>query len=126
MYISSQVLDLLISKLVIEYNGTHNSDPKSSLWGRRAYWRIYMHGHGFAGKITTPVKSINPKPATLQKLFRAELRKRFEAVQMQCCTDHYGQIYQQTADPYSVLPLLKAVEGKYLDIELRQAAQASA
>lgn len=121
MYIQNDILDLMISKLTIEYSGTHNSDLKNPLWGRRAYWRIFMQDYGFVCKITAPVKSINPTQKTLNKLFRAELKKRLNAIDTIVQTDHYSQIHVIEIDPYSVRTLLKCVQGKYLNLEKKTA-----
>lgn len=122
MYIDNALLDLIIASplVTIEYSGTHNSDPKAPLWGRRAYWRVYIQGSGFAFKITAPVKSISPKKATLDKLFKAELKNRFEAIGEHFTTDHYGRMQVEYRDPYSVKQLLKVAEGYYYDMYSRQ------
>lgn len=127
MYISDYLLDLVIKCVRVEYNGTHNSDRENPLWGRRAYWRVYMPSYGFACKITAPVRSIKPKQATLDRLFREELKRRFEAIHECVETDHYGQVQVVWRDPYSVRKLLEVVEGKFYwlierDLE-RQAAK---
>ncbi len=115
MYISNSLLELIISRCTIEYNGTHNSDRNNPLWGRAAYWRVYVPGIGFACKITTPVKSINPKQKTLDKLLRAELRKRIEAIQETCETNHYGEVQVFMRDPYSVRSLVESIDGAYTE-----------
>lgn len=113
MYISDSLIELIISRCTIEYNGTHNSDRKNPLWGRAAYWRVYVPGYGFCCKITAPVKSINPKQKTLDKLLRAELRKRIEAIQETCETDHYGEVHIYMLDPYSVRRLVESIDKAY-------------
>jgi hypothetical protein len=120
MYIENAILDLLISKLTIEYSGTHNSDTKNPLWGRCAYWRVFAQDQGFVCKITTPVKCINPRPETLKKLFRAELKKRFESIHERFTSNHYGEMHLEYRDPYGVKPLLKLLERKYYDLELKK------
>lgn len=112
MRISDYLLNVIISELRIEYNGTHNSDPKSPLWGRCAYWRIYL-GDTYINKITAPVKSINPKQATLNRLLKLELKKRINAIEESLECSHYGEIVKVFCDPYSIMPLIKAFEGRY-------------
>jgi hypothetical protein len=119
MYIDNHLLDILISTLKIEYNGTHNSDPESPLWGRRAYWRVYLADGSYSAKITAPVKSINPRPATLAKLFRAELKRRIESIHERCTTDHYGNIQIEYRDPCSVKRIVESITNKYVDIHFR-------
>ncbi len=115
MYIENSLLDLIISKLTIEYSGCHNSDSKNPLWGRAAYWRIYV-GDTYIAKITTPVKSLEPTKKTLDKLFRAELKKRIEAIHERFTTDHYGNMQIEQRDPYSMKRLLGMFENKYYDL----------
>jgi hypothetical protein len=122
MYIENSALDLLIKTLRIEYSGTHNSDPKAPMWGRRAYWRLYL-GDTYIAKVTAPVKSLQPKQITLDKLLKAELRKRIEAITERLQFDHYGQMQIVALDPYSVRRLVESLEGKYIDIEMRKHAQ---
>lgn len=113
MKIYDSLIDLILSRCKVEYNGTHNSDPKSPLWGRRAYWRVSIPGYGFCCKITAPVKSINPKQKTLDRLLRAELRRRIEEIQEICETNHYGEVSIYMRDPYGVRPLVNAISGAY-------------
>lgn len=122
MYIDSALLDLIIASplITIEYSGTHNSDPKAPLWGRRAYWRVYIQGSGFAMKITAPVKSINPSKKTLAKLFKAELNKRFNEIHERFTTDHYGRMQVEYRDPNNIRQLLKVAEGYYFDLYSKQ------
>lgn len=115
MRISNSLIDLILSRCTVEYNGTHNSDRNNPLWGRHAYWRVSVPGYGYCRKITAPVKSINPKQKTLDKLLRAELRKRIEAVQETCETNHYGEVCIYMTDPYGVRPLLNAIDGAYTE-----------
>jgi hypothetical protein len=114
MYIQESVLNLIISKCTIEYSGTHNPDPKHPLWERRACWRVFVPNYGFACKITTPVTSLNSTKKTLDKLFKAELRKRIEAIQETCTTDHSGMVVVFTIDLHSIRSILKCVEGSYV------------
>lgn len=123
MYIDNALLDILIKTLVIEYNGTYNSDPKNPLLGRAAYWRVYLEGYGFVCKITTPVKSIKPKQATLDKLLRAELKKRIEAIHERATTNHYGEIGIEYRDPYNVRRLVESLERKYIQIYFKNSNQ---
>lgn len=116
MRIYDEILDAIIENIKIEYNGTHNSDKDSPLWGRCAYWRLYHLDGEYISKITTPVKSIRPAKATLDKLLKAELKKRIEAIVEHCETDHYGQVHIYMRDPYSIRSILKVVEGQFLDI----------
>lgn len=115
MHIWETLLDCLISQIKIEYNGTHNSDPSAPLYGRRAYWRLYLSDGTYVCKMTTPVKSINPKQRTLDKLFKAELKRRIEAISEHVTTDDYGRVQIEYRDPYSVKRLLDAIVGKYYD-----------
>jgi len=109
MYIQNTIIEFILTQVEVEYSGTHNSDPKAPLYGRCAYWRIYLDG-SFVCKITTPVKSINPKPATLHKLLVEELSKQFRAIQDRIETNEWGQIWRQHSDPYSVEKLLSVVK----------------
>lgn len=117
MYISNSLIELIISRCTIEYSGTHAPYcPKlgnKGLWGRAAYWRVYMPRYGFACKITAPVKSLNPRKATLDKLLRAELRRRIEAIQETCETNHYGEVCVYMKDPYSMCVLVESIQGAY-------------
>lgn len=115
MYIQDSLLDLLISQLTIEYNGTHNADSKNPLWGRHAYWRVYLNG-SFVAKITTRVHSINPRPETLKKLFKAELKKRIGAISETVEADHYTQVYILQRDPYGVRRLVEHLKGQFYDL----------
>jgi hypothetical protein len=113
MYVSDYLLNLVIKTITVEYSGTHCPDPKNPLYGRCAYYRLYTPGGGFACKLTFPVKSLNPKQATLDRLFKAELKRRFEAIHERLDTDHYGQMSVVWRDPSGVRVLLKHLEGKY-------------
>lgn len=119
MYISNSLLELIINRCTVEYNGTHTPWSKEygnkGLYGRCAYWRVYAPGLGFICKITTPVKSINPKQKTLDKLFRIELRKRIEAIQETCEINHYGEVNISMRDPYSVRSLVNSIDGAYTE-----------
>lgn len=119
MYISNSLIELILSRCTVEYSGTHAPHcPKlgnKGLWGRAAYWRVYVPGVGFTCKITAPVKSINPKQATLDKLLRAELRKRIEAIQETTELNHYGEVETFMRDPYSVRRLVESIHGAYVD-----------
>lgn len=118
MTIPNSLIDLIISRCTIEYNGTHapwsQEHGNNGLYGRHAYWRVFVPGIGFCCKITAPVKSINPKQKTLDKLLRAELRKRIEAIQEHVETDHYGQLYIAMRDPYSVRRLVESIDKAYV------------
>lgn len=117
MYIGDHVLDFLISQLVIEYYGTHNSDQKNPLWGRHAYWRVYLKDGTYIAKVTVPVKCIKPGAALQARLLKAELRKRLEAIGEVCEYDHYGMVQIGTSDPYGIRSILSAIEGKYWQFE---------
>lgn len=122
MYIEQSLLDLLISKLRIEYNGCHspNHGDGQTLYGRAAYWRVYDSDGTYLAKITTPVKTMEPKPKTLEKLFRAELQKRIEAIHERCTTDHYGHIQVERRDPYSMRRMLDLILNRYYDLEIEK------
>lgn len=115
MRIANSLIDLILSRCTVEYNGTHNSDRQNPLWGRAAYWRIYVPGYGFSCKITAPVKTMHPRQSTLNKLLKAELRKRLEAIEETCETNHYGEVQVYMTDPYSVRPLINAIDGAYTE-----------
>ena len=119
MRIWSSVVDLIIKQARVEYSGTHSPDPNCPLYGRCAYWRIYI-GDTYVCKVTARVKTLNPKQATLDKLLRAELQRRIEAIGFCMDVDHYGQMREIRVDPYGVRPLLDLVEGKYMDILKRK------
>ncbi len=114
MYIYSSIIEQIIKRCTFEYSGVHSSNG----WPGRAYWRVYVPEYGFACKIVSgPLRSKNPKQATLDKALRAELKRRFDAVQVIVDTDHYGQVSSpRINDPTGVMQLLKAVEGKYLHL----------
>ncbi len=120
MYIGNSILDLIMKEITIEYNGTHNSDPKAPLWGRRAYWRISHKNLRGCMKITTKVYSVNPRSETLKKLLRVEIKRRIEAIQECMTLDNYGQMYIQQSDPYSIRPLIEIFERKFLEFEMRK------
>lgn len=117
MYISNSLIELIISRCTIEYNGTHapwcSKKGNKGLYGRAAYWRVYVPGYGFACKVTAPVKSLKPKQKTLDALLRKELRKRIEAIQETCEADHYGQVHTFMRDPYSVRSLIESIDCAY-------------
>lgn len=122
MYIDNSLLNLLISQLTIEYNGCHAPHRETPLYGRAAYWRVY-YKDTYLNKITTPVKSLNPKPETLKKLFKKELQKRIEAIHERCTADHYGQIHLEQRDPYSIRPMLELIlVGKYPHFDFKKGA----
>lgn len=119
MYIQKSIVQAILKskKVTIEYSGTHNSDFKNPLYGRRAYWRLYLQDVGFVCKVTTPVKSLNPKKETLDKLLEAELLKRLSAIDLSVDLNSYGQVTgPREIDPYSVKRLLSVVVGEYLDL----------
>lgn len=123
MYIDNVLLDILIESLVIEYNGTHapwcNKLGNKGLWGRAAYWHVSVPGTNISHKITARVKSLNPKPETLKKLFRAELQRRIESIHERVTTDHYGQTYLWSLDPSGMRPLVQTILGKYINIHYK-------
>lgn len=119
MYISVASVEFILSQCRVEYSGTHNSDSKNPLWGRAAYWRIYL-GDTYICKITAPVKSINPRPATLHKLLVNELRERIFSIGEYVEMDHYAQIKIERRDPSGVERLVNNIVGKYWDIETRK------
>lgn len=119
MNIYNSCIDLIVQQCRIEYNGTHAPHNETPLYGRRAYWRVYI-GDSYVCKITAPVKSLNPKQATLDKLFKAELAKRIQAIGYSLDVDHYGCMRVISVDPYGVRALVDLLEGKYTDILKRQ------
>lgn len=120
MYIDSFVIECIISKLKIEYGGCHAPHNDTPLYGRRAYWRVYLEDGTYVAKITTPVKTLNPKPKTLNKLLRAELRNRLGEIGYRMDIDNYGCMRVVESDPYSLKRLLELVDGKYMDIHFKQ------
>jgi hypothetical protein len=118
MYISNRVLDLLIELIKVEYGGCHAPHNDTPLYGRSAYWRIYLPDGTFVAKITTPVQSLNPTKKTLQRLFKAELKQRINDIQIVMDTTYSGQMFISERDPSSVKPLMKFLENKYYDLEL--------
>jgi hypothetical protein len=66
-------------------------------------------------KITAPVKSLNPKQATLDRLLREALKERINNIREVCETDHYGKVYIVKRDPSSICPLVELIEGEYID-----------
>jgi hypothetical protein len=121
MRIWNEIVDCIIQSIKIEYNGTHCPHRETPLYGRSAYWRIYTQDGQFVSKITTPVKTLNPKPKTLEKLFRAELKKRLQAIERVVETDHYGMIVTYEVDPYHVRSLIELVERKYINLDFKKA-----
>lgn len=119
MFIQTSIVNAIIvsPKIRIEYSGTHNSDPKNPLYGRRAYWRLYLEGYGFVCKVTAPVRSINPKQSTLNKLLVTTLKERLSAIDYVVGLNPYGEISKPyKIDPYSCEKLLDAVTGEYIDL----------
>ena len=120
MYIDSFVIDCIYSKIKIEYSGTHAPHNDTPLYGRRAYWRLYMPDGTYVAKVTAPVKTINPRQKTLEKLLKAELRKRLGEIGFRMDIDNYGCMRVVESDPYSVRRLLELVEGKYTNIHFKE------
>lgn len=114
MWIWNECVEMIIKhkSFRAEYHGTHAPHNNTPLYGRRAYWRIYV-GDRFIAKVTTPVKSMNPKQATLDKLLKAEIKKRIEAISERVELDHYGMVVIIKTDPYSIRPLTELIEGQY-------------
>lgn len=127
MLIWNSLVDLIVDspKLTVEYSGTHCPHPETPLYGRAAYWRLYIAGYGFMAKVTAPVKVLNPQPKTLDKLLRAEIKRRIEAIQDVVETDHYGQVYVIHRDPYGVERLLDLIKGEYVDLLQRKSKEAA-
>jgi hypothetical protein len=105
MKINNKRLDRIISKLTIEYNGCHAPWSDTPLYGRNAYWRIYIN-NTFVAKITAPVKSMQPRNNTLQKLFKSALKKRLERIRKAILIDDYGYEYRRKLDPSSLRSLI--------------------
>ena len=119
MRIQKSLVDLILKQVRVEYNGTHNPDPKNPLWGRAAYWRLYI-GDSYVCKVTTPVKSIKPKQSTLDRLLKAELQHRLESITESLEADPYTQVVIVRYDPYGVRRLLDLVVGQFYDLKMRE------
>jgi hypothetical protein len=117
MYIQDALIDLILDTCKFEYNGTHCPHRETPLYGRAAYWRAYLPTGTYVCKITTPVKTLNPKPATLRKLLKAELKSRIREIGNNCTFDHYGQVEIRHCDPSGVMPLVESIKGMYPDLK---------
>lgn len=115
MRIGDKLVDEIIKGLKVEYNGCHAPHNSTPLYGRAAYWRIYLLDGTFIAKITTKVKVMRPNAKTLSKLFRAELKRRIEAIGPVCETDNYGQVVVYDQDPYCVGRVLDIIENKFIE-----------
>lgn len=117
MRINSSLIDLIIGRCEVEYNGTHAPWDKEKgnkgLWGRAAYWRITPPG-GVSVKITAPVKSIKPSNKTLGTLLRKELKRRIEAIQETCEVNTYGEVHIYMTDPYGIRRLVESIDRAYV------------
>ena len=118
MYLSDSLLDLVLKRCSVEYRGLHSSGG----WPSRAYYMLSVEGKSLSSckVVTQPIKAKQPKQATLDKALRAELRRRFDAVQVLVETDHYGQVQQpRIIDPHGVLPLLQTISGNYVYLMMK-------
>lgn len=127
MRIWNSIIDKMMQspRLRVEYGGCHAPHNETPLYGRNAYWRLYIDD-AFIAKVTAPVKAMEPKPATLEKLLKAAVKARIENIGEVCETDHYGQIYVVKCDPSSVRRLLELVEGQYIDLPFPKAKSEAA
>jgi hypothetical protein len=117
MRIDGHLLDLLLSRVRVEYSGVHNSDPKNLLWGARAYFRLYAKDtDSYITKITVPVNTLKPSKKTLDRLLRAELKSRLGEIEEVCTTDGYGRVQIESRDPWSLRYILNLIDGKYVDL----------
>lgn len=120
MYIPNSAVQLIMAQVRVEYSGCHAPHSETPLYGRRAYFRLYI-GDDYIAKVTVPVKTMNPHKATLDKLLLAEVKRRIEAIGPELDLDRYGCMRVVDRDPYGVKRLLDLVEGKYIDQECRRA-----